>query len=129
MKSSKNLNRFGILSLMALFGCGSSAIENDNSVEILQQELSEVEGCHFYVGSNYGGSTLHMKRGETIIDLKFYGMGDKISSVRLRGGASTRMWIDSNYRGASWFITNDVPTLHTSSWGSLGDNASSIDCY
>jgi len=92
--------------------------------------LSEVAGCHFYVNSYYGGTTLWMPRNSTLYSLHEKGMGDKISSVRLRGGASTRMWIHSNYGGSSWLISSDVPTLHVADpWKNLGDNASSADCY
>ncbi len=122
----------GVLALsMLMLGCGgiASDAEDDNATGMLIQGLSDVAGCHFYVGSNYGGYTLHMQRGTTIANLYSKNMTDKISSVRLRGGASTKMWIDDNYRGASWYIVNDVATFHTSSWGNLGDNSSSIDCY
>lgn len=122
---------------LLIAGCASSDPDSDvepengasEKVGISQDALSEVDGCHFYVGSSYGGTTKWMARGTTIPDLHAYSMGDKISSVRLRGGATTRMWIDKNYQGNNWFISADVATLHTAQWGNLGDNASSADCY
>lgn len=131
MKAIRSLCRVGAFTMMTLLGCGglTSDGEHDNPIDSLHQGLSEVPGCHFYVGSNYGGVTLHMQRGTTIDDLRTRYMGDKISSIRLRGGATSRMWIDSNYRGTSWIIVNDVATFHTPYWGQLGDNASSVDCY
>jgi hypothetical protein len=127
------------LSVVAATGCaapdsGSEPDEpSDGDTENVSEAasaLSEVWGCHFYVGSNYGGATLWMARNTTISYLSNYSMNDKISSVRLRGGAATRMWIDSNYKGKSWYISSDKTSLHDSSvWGNLGDNSSSIDCY
>lgn len=135
MKSLTSLGLVVMLSLLML-GCGGISTsgeegneELDNAIGVLRSELSEVPGCHFYVDSNYGGKTLHMPRGTTIANLRDYSMGDKISSVRLRGGATTRMWMDDTYRGSSWFIGSDVYTFHTSGWGRLGDNQSSVDCY
>lgn len=104
-------------------------VSSEEEVGVSQDALSYVTGCHFYVDSNYGGNTKWMARGTTIPDLKVYSMGDKISSVRLLGGATTRMWVDSNYNGNNWYISANVPTLHIAQWGNLGDRASSIDCY
>lgn len=97
--------------------------------EISRSRGSEVQGCHFFVDSNYGGNTLWMARGTTIGNLKDRGMNDKISSVYFRGGATARMWIHRNHEGTDWSLSSDVSTFHTSAWGNLGDNASSIDCY
>lgn len=109
--------------------------EGDPSLELstVESELSYVPGCHLYVGSNYGGQTLHMARGTTIADLHAQSMGDKISSVRLigdsTGAAAVRLWINKTYQGTWWYIGGNVITFHDGGWGNLGDNASSADCY
>jgi hypothetical protein len=115
---------------MSAAGCGIDTESADPHLEsgAVYQELSDVPGCHFYVGSNYGGAPLHMAPDTTISNLRDFGMNDKISSLRLIG-SRTRMFIDRNYNGDYWDIYTDVATLHTSDWGRLGDNASSIDCY
>lgn len=127
------MNKIIISGVCLAAGCLSEPTleEGDSSVNlgVIESELSEVTGCHFYVGSYYGGSTLWMPRSSTISDLHAKSMGDKISSLRLRGGATTRLWIDRNYQGNSWYISYDVSILHTGYWGNLGDNASSVDCY
>lgn len=105
--------------------------QGDTSVNlgVVESGLSDIPGCYFYVGSGFGGAMLSMSRNSTERDLHAYGMGDKISSVYLAGGATTKMWIDKYYRGNWWYITTDVWSLHDGNWGNLGDNASSADCY
>lgn len=124
---------FFVLSGAIFFGGCAPNLDSDmatsEDVNVYEASQSDVAGCHFYVDSNYGGAALWMPRDTTIANLHSRHMGDKISSVRLRGGATAKMWIDTNYGGRHWDISSDVTTLHTAAWGNLGDNASSVDCY
>jgi len=66
-------------------------------------------GACFYTDTNYGGSFFCLHRGEARESLE--GFGDRISSVRMFGGARVVLYDDRNFSGAKDRIDGDVADL------------------
>jgi Protein of unknown function (DUF3011)/Peptidase inhibitor family I36 len=76
-------------------------------------------GACFYKDSNFRGDYICLRRGENRPTI---GMNDRISSIRVFGGARVTFWVDSNYNGSRANTSNDVANL--SNWRVPGMNHS-----
>lgn len=122
--------------------CGNiNAGETDGSLCTAGKACSasgvcEVKRCTFFVGSDYGGDDLPVTAGTYHADLGDVaaGFGDKLSSHQCTGGAQAQLWEHDSQNGSTWiFDAADppmVPTYHPpANYGSLGDNASSLEVF
>jgi len=66
-------------------------------------------GACFYTGSNFSGDFFCMRRGESRPSLAGY--GDRISSIRLFGGARVIVFNDRDYRNGQDMTRRDVADL------------------
>jgi len=76
-------------------------------------------GACFYKDSNFRGDYICLRRGENRPSI---GMNDRISSIRVFGGAKASFWVDSNFRGQRGSTPTDVANL--SNWRVPGMNHS-----
>lgn len=76
-------------------------------------------GACFYKDSNFRGEYICLRRGESRPSI---GMNDRISSIRVFGGARVTFWIDSNFNGQRGNTPSDIPNL--SNWRVPGMNHS-----
>jgi len=81
------------------------------------------QGACFYEDVNFRGSYFCVRQGDQLSTLPS-GMGDKISSVRVFGSAEVTVFRDSNMRGRSARLINDVRNLKGEGWN---DQISSLD--
>jgi hypothetical protein len=65
-------------------------------------------GACFYKDSNFRGDYICLRRGDNRPSI---GMNDRISSIRVFGGARVSFWIDSDYRGKRGGTSNDIANL------------------
>ncbi len=63
-------------------------------------------GACFYKDVNYGGEFFCLERGEDVNDL--HGDNDKVSSMRLFGGARVSIYEHNDFRGINRSLTDDV---------------------
>jgi hypothetical protein len=77
-------------------------------------------GACFYKDADYGGEFFCLERGEEVRDLQED--NDKITSVRMFGGARVTIYEDNDFRGRSRQLSSDVRNLG----GSWNDRVSSI---
>ncbi len=68
-------------------------------------------GACFYKDSNFRGDYICFRRGESQPSI---GMNDRISSIRVFGGARVTFWIDSNFNGERGKTATDIDNL--SNW-------------
>lgn len=68
-------------------------------------------GACFYKDSNFRGDYICLRRGENRSSI---GMNDRISSIRVFGGARVTFWVDSNFRGERGNTPADIANL--SNW-------------
>lgn len=68
-------------------------------------------GACFYKEHNFGGDYFCMRRGESFRSLP-PGFNDRISSVRLFGGARVAIYQDDEFRGRQARIGRDIDDLH-----------------
>ena len=67
-------------------------------------------GACFYKDIHFEGEYFCMKRGESIASLP-PGFNDKISSIKIMGGATVTVYNDSNFGGRSGSVRRDVDNL------------------
>jgi hypothetical protein len=87
-----------------------------------RQGMPQTGAC-FYEDVNFRGRNFCVRPGERMATLPA-GMGDKISSVRLAGSTEVTVFRDSNMRGRSARLINDVRDLKGEGWG---DQISSLE--
>jgi hypothetical protein len=68
-------------------------------------------GACFYKDLNFEGEYFCLRRGETRDQLS--GMGDKITSIRVFGGARAQIFDDRNFTGARYTIHGSAPDLRS----------------
>jgi hypothetical protein len=66
-------------------------------------------GACFYTGANFSGDYFCMRRGESRPSLGGY--GDRISSIRIFGGARVTVFNDRNFRNGQDSTGRDIPDL------------------
>jgi hypothetical protein len=76
-------------------------------------------GACFYKDSNFRGEYICLRRGESRAAI---GMNDRISSIRVFGGARVTFYVDSNFSGQRGNTPADIANL--SSWRVPGMNHS-----
>ena len=76
-------------------------------------------GACFYKDSNFRGDYICLRRGEQRAVIS---MNDRISSIRVFGGARVTFYIDANFSGQRGNTPSDIPNL--SNWRVLGTNHS-----
>ena len=76
-------------------------------------------GACFYKDSNFRGEYICLRRGE---NRPAIGMNDRISSIRVFGGARASFFIDGNFSGQRGSTTTDISNL--SGWRVPGTNHS-----
>ena len=77
-------------------------------------------GACFYMDVDFQGESFCVNAGESRASLGDR-YNDRISSIRLFGGAQVVVFVDDNFRGTSWTVTEDMPRL-----GALNDQISSF---
>lgn len=87
------------------------------------RERAPNQGACFYEDTNFRGNYFCIRQGDRLQSLPS-GMGDKISSVRVLGNAEVTVFRDSNMRGRSARLINDVRDLRGEGWN---DQISSVD--
>jgi hypothetical protein len=75
-------------------------------------------GACFYKDINFHGDYFCAPRGSSIKQVP-HGSNDKISSIRLFGGATVTVYRDNNFDGASSHFTSDMRDLRTVGWNDL----------
>lgn len=68
-------------------------------------------GACFYRDHNFGGDYFCMRRGQSFRSLPS-GFNDRISSVRIFGGASVAIYQDNDFRGRQARIARNIEDLH-----------------
>jgi hypothetical protein len=81
------------------------------------------QGACFYEDVNFRGNYFCVRQGDRLPSLPS-GMRDRISSVRVFGSAEVTVYRDSNMRGRSARLIDDVRNLKRESWN---DQISSLD--
>ena len=79
-------------------------------------------GACFFEDANFSGDYFCVRDGDRLNSMPS-GMGDRISSVRVLGGTEVTVFRDSNQRGRSARLINDVRDLKQEGWN---DQISSI---
>jgi hypothetical protein len=69
------------------------------------------EGICFYERANYQGREECLRSGDEVSDISRRGLGDRISSVRVFGGARAVFYRSSNFRGERLIVDRDIPDL------------------
>jgi hypothetical protein len=77
-------------------------------------------GACFYKERNFGGSFFCLRRGDRRASLGGY--GDKISSIRVFGGARVDLFNNSNFGGASDRLSRDVADLRNFKVSNMGNH-------
>jgi hypothetical protein len=75
-------------------------------------------GACFYKDINFRGDYFCAPRGASIREVP-HGSNDKVSSIRLFGGATVTVYRNNNFDGASSHFTNDMRDLRTVDWNDL----------
>jgi hypothetical protein len=75
-------------------------------------------GACFYKDPEFRGDYFCVRDGESERDMP-HGMNDKISSIRIFGGASVTVFQDSKFEGRSSRFDYDVPELKREGWNDL----------
>lgn len=75
-------------------------------------------GACFYKDVNFHGDYFCAPRGASIKQVP-HGGNDKVSSIRLFGGATVTVYRDVNYAGTSSHFTTDMRDLRTVDWNDL----------
>jgi Peptidase inhibitor family I36 len=75
-------------------------------------------GACFYKDINYRGDYFCVPRGSSVRQVP-RGTNDKISSIRLFGGATVTVYRDINFNGQSSHFTDDMRDLRTVGWNDL----------
>jgi hypothetical protein len=81
------------------------------------------QGACFYEDVNFRGDYFCVRQGDRLPSLPS-GMGDRISSVRVFGSSEVTVFRDSNMRGRSARLIDDVRSLKGEGWN---DQISSVD--
>jgi hypothetical protein len=81
------------------------------------------QGACFYEDTNFRGKYFCLRAGDRLTAVP-EGMGDKISSVRMRGNTEVTVYRDQDMRGRSARLINDVRDLKREGWN---DQISSVD--
>jgi hypothetical protein len=87
-----------------------------------RERMPEAGAC-FYEDSNFRGRYFCVRTGERLQTLPA-GMGDRISSVRLRGSSEVTVFRDADMRGRSGRFIGDVRDLKGEGWN---DQISSLE--
>jgi hypothetical protein len=82
------------------------------------------DGACFYEDADFRGQSFCVPRGATYTALP-RGFNDRISSVRVSGGADVRIFQNANFGGRSTEIRTDTPNLR----GNWRDNVSSLRVF
>ena len=80
-------------------------------------------GVCFYQDKNFEGRYFCLRSGDRLTEVP-NGIGDKISSIRVRGNAEVVVFRDSDLRGRSARFTGDVRDLKREGWN---DQISSVE--
>jgi Peptidase inhibitor family I36 len=75
-------------------------------------------GACFYKDINFHGDYFCAPRGASLKQVP-HGSNDKISSIRLFGGATVTVYRDSNFNGASSHFADNMSDLRTVGWNDL----------
>lgn len=84
---------------------------NPNNYPVWGRGAQPRQGACFFRDSNFRGDYFCMARGETFRSLPA-GFNDRISSVRLFGGARVTVYQDSDFRGRDARFGRDIADLH-----------------
>ncbi|MBN2338069.1 MAG: peptidase inhibitor family I36 protein [Acidobacteria bacterium] len=98
-----------VFSLIQVFGPGLPA-----QSRVWNQGHQPREGVCFYVDADYKGEEFCVEGNDTQRNLEPR-YNDRVSSVRLFGGANLTVFEDSNYQGSSQTYSRDVANLRN--WG------------
>jgi len=80
-------------------------------------------GACFFEDVNFNGRYFCLRPGDSLTSMPS-GMNDRISSIRMYGGADVTVFRDKNMRGRSTRFGGEVPDLRRSGWN---DQISSIE--
>jgi hypothetical protein len=106
------------VSLIGLFclSLASAVAAQDRAQPRWGRQGMPPNGACFYEDVNFRGRNFCVRPGERLETLPG-GMGDEISSVRIAGSAEVTVFRDSNMRGRSARLINDVRDLKREGWG------------
>lgn len=109
----------GVLGLLCLLGSAGAASAQPR----WGREQMPNQGVCFYEDSNFHGRYFCLRPGDRLTAVP-NGMGDKISSVRVRGNTEVTVFRDSDLRGRSARFIGDVRDLKREGWN---DQISSVE--
>lgn len=122
--TTHNVNVFGRYA--RLYITDAAARSGDTSARIYEFEAYGLaEGAVFYQHANYGGYAVSLPKGRYSLDqLREAGISnDDITSLKVVGGVSVKLYWDDHFLGDSLTLTSDQPTLSAYGWN---DKTSSI---
>jgi len=119
---SKRTRVKSFIGLFSLALAGAAAAQEQAQPRWGRQGMPANGAC-FYEDVNFRGRNFCVRPGERLQTMPA-GMGDKISSVRLAGATDVTVFRDSNMRGRSARLINDVRDLKGEGWG---DQISSLE--
>ena len=115
------ISRKTVLLLIGLFTLGLAAAASAQP-RWGRQGMPQAGAC-FFTDKNFKGDRFCVRPGEQLPSLS-KDMGDKISSIRLAGGAEVTVFRDKDMRGRSGRFMGDVRDLKQEGWN---DQISSIE--
>ena len=110
-----NGNHVRLIGIFCVLLAGAAAAQDRAQPRWGRQGMPQNGAC-FYEDVNFRGRNFCVRPGEQLETLPA-GMGDKISSVRLAGRSEVTVFRDSNMRGRSARLLNDVRDLKGEGWG------------
>ncbi|MEK4476317.1 discoidin domain-containing protein [Paenibacillus sp. FSL R7-0048] len=122
--TTHNVNVFGRYA--RLYITDAAARSGDTAARIYEFEVYGLkEGAVFYQHGSYGGYAVSLPKGRYSLDQLIEAgiRNDDITSLRIVGGVSVKLYWNDNFQGDSLTLTSDQTTLSPYGWN---DKASSI---